>query len=292
MKKIDIIKACSDLGVHKDGSHLGPDYILKNLDLNYINSIKEVNKIDCIKDNSIENKKKNIDYINKFNSSLYNSVCESTINKHFPIVLGGDHSISIGSALASLNTYKKMGIIWIDSHADFNTFKTTVTGNIHGLPFATVTGQNQEGLTQFHKGSFYNPKNSVLVGARSIDYPGEYENLIKAGVKIFTTEDINLYGMDSIIKQAIEIASNGTEGIHISIDIDVLDPKVAPGVSVPEINGISENDLFQAIDEIVLKKDYIKSVDLVEYNPKYDSNNITLNIAQKVLTKLIKNNLK
>lgn len=288
MKKIDIIKACSDLGVHKDGSHLGPDYILKNLDLNYVNNIKEISKIDCIKDTSIANKKKNIDYINKFNSSLYNAVSESTINKHFPIVLGGDHSISIGSALASINTYKKMGIIWIDSHADFNTFKTTVTGNIHGLPFATVTGQNQEGLTEFHKGSFYNPKNSVLVGARSIDYPGEYKNLEKAGIKIFTTEDIKTQGMENIIKQAIEIASNGTEGIHISIDIDVLDPKEAPGVSVPEINGIAETDLIQAINEIILNKENVKSVDLVEYNPIYDSNNFTLTIAQKILTQLIK----
>lgn len=286
MKKIDIIKACSDLGVHKNGADLGPDAILGNTDLKDINRIYEVKKINCIKDTEEENKRKNIDYINEFNGKLYNVVSES-INNSLPIIIGGDHSIAIGSALASIEKYKNLGIIWIDSHADFNTFETTVTGNIHGLPFATITGQNGEDLTKFHKGNFYNPKNSVLIGARSIDYPGEYENLKKAGVTVFTTEDIKKKGMKEIIEQAIEIATNGTGGMHVSIDIDVLDPKEAPGVSVPEVDGILESDLNEGIEEIIANKEKIKSVDLVEYNPNYDVYGITLDIAKRILNKII-----
>ena len=286
MKNIDIIKACSDLGVHINGSNLGPAAILNNMDLTNINNVLEISKANCIKNTETDNKRKNINYINKFNSELYDLVCSSINNGNLPITLGGDHSIAIGSALASIKSYNNLGIIWIDSHADFNTFSTTTTGNIHGLPFAVATGQNEDGLSDFHKGSFYNPKNSVLVGARSIDYPGEYNNLEKAGVKVFSTEDIKTYGMKKIIEQAIEIASNGTEGFHVSIDIDVLDPKVAPGVSVPEIDGITESDLMQAIDEIVLTKEKVKSIDLVEYNPDYDVDDITLNIAKRILTKL------
>lgn len=286
MKKIDIIKACSDLGVHKNGAELGPDAILENIDLKDINKIYEVKKANCIKDIEKGNKRKNIGYINEFNSNLYNIVSES-IKNNLPIILGGDHSIAIGSALASINKYKNLGIIWIDSHADFNTFETTVTGNIHGLPFATITGQNGEELTKFHKGNFYNSKNSVLVGARSIDYPGEYENLEKAGVTVFTTDDIKQNGMKEVIRQAIEIASNGTDGMHVSIDIDVLDPKEAPGVSVPEVDGILENDLNEGIEEIIANKEKVKSVDLVEYNPNYDVYGITLQIAKRILNKII-----
>lgn len=93
--------------------------------------------------------------------------------------------------------------------------------------------------------------------------------------------------MKKIINEAIKIASNGTSGIHISIDIDVLDPNIAPGVSVPEIDGITEKDLMESIDEIILNKEKVKSIDLVEYNPNYDIDNITLNIAQQILSKLI-----
>lgn len=288
MRNIDIIKACSDLGVHIDGSNLGPSVILDNINSTNINQILEIHKPSCIKNTDKEDKRKNFSYINEFNSELYNIVYNSIDNGNLPLILGGDHSISIGSALGSIKKYNNIGVIWIDSHADFNTFSTTTSGNIHGLPFATITGQNESGLTDFHMGPFYNPKNSVLVGARSIDYPGEHKNLEVAGITVFTTEDIKKYGMKEIIHKAIKIATNNTFGMHISIDIDVLDPKEAPGVSVPEINGISETDLIEALDEIILNKENVKSVDLVEYNPNYDINNITLNISQKILTKLIK----
>lgn len=287
MEKIDIIKACSDFGVHKSGVELGPNVILENTNLNNINRIYEINKSNYPKEKEENNKRKNINYINDFNKKLYNSVSNSINNKCFPIILGGDHSISIGSALASLKKHKNLGIIWIDSHADFNTFETTITGNIHGLPFATIVGENGEDLTGFHKGEFYNPQYSVLVGARSIDYPGEYENLQRAGVTVFTTDDIKQKGMKKIIRQAMEIAGDGTNGMHISIDIDVLDPEIAPGVSVPEIAGINENDLNEAIDEIILKKEKVKSIDLVEYNPQYDIDGKTLKIAKRILNKII-----
>ena len=287
MKNINIIKACSDLGVHIDGSNSGPNAILNNMNLTNINQVLELHKPNCIKEFQKDNKKKNMSHINNFNNNLYNLVYNSINNGNLPITLGGDHSIAIGSALGSIKKYDNLGCIWIDSHADFNTFSTTPSGNIHGLPFATITGQNGNDLSEFHSGSFYNPKNSVLVGARSIDFPGEYNNLEKAGVTIFTTEDIKKHGMQNIMSQAIHIATDNTFGMHISIDIDVLDPKEAPGVSVPEINGINKFELMQAIDELILNKNLVKSIDLVEYNPTFDINNFTLEISQRILQKLI-----
>lgn len=287
MKKIDIIKACSDLGVHKGGADLGPDAILENTKVLDINKIYEVRKIKCNKELDKNNKRKNIDYINSFNAKLYTTVSKSIEENSLPIILGGDHSIAIGSALASINKYNNLGIIWIDSHSDYHTFDTTMSGNIHGLPFAAITGQVVDELSKFHKGKFYNPKNSVLVGARSIDYPGEYENLEKAGITIFTTEDIKKEGMSKILQKAIKIASNGTEGIHISVDVDVIDPKFAPGVSVPELDGINKDEFLEAIDEISKNEQQIKSIDLVEYNPLFDIDSTTLNIVSDALRKLI-----
>lgn len=206
-------------------------------------------------------------------------------NNNFPLTIGGDHVIAISSALASINKHNNMGIIWVDAHGDFNTFKTTITGNLHGLPLAVITGYEKEDLSKFHNKNFYNFKNSVILGARDID-PLEYENIKDAGVTIITTEDIKKYGAREMCNKAIEIASNNTNGIHVSYDLDVIDPEFAPGVSVPAKNGINVKEAYEILDEL-LKQNNIKSMDLVELNPSRDIDNKTGKIADYIVNEII-----
>lgn len=289
MQNIDIIGACSDLGVHVDGTKLGPEILEKNLNEENINKIINIKSNNIKKELDKNNLKKNLNEINLFNQKLYNEVLNSLNNNKFPLTLGGDHSIAIASALASIKKHDNLGIIWFDAHGDFHTFETTISGNIHGLPFAALCNYEKKDLANFHNGNFYNPKNAVLVGGRDIDKPGEINNLKNAGVTIFTTEDIKKLGTEYVYNKAFEIASNGTNGVHVSYDLDVIDPNIAPGVSIPAINGINLEEAYSFTDYMIKNKEKIKSIDLVELNPLKDKDHKTEKIADKILTNLIKN---
>ena len=278
--KITIVKACSDLGVHVNGSDKGPLEIDK-FD-NIVDKVITIKKDNIKKELDKDNKKKNIKYINKFNEELYNYIIN---DNNFIITLGGDHSIAIGSDLASAKKHKNIGIFWIDAHSDYHNMDSTITGNIHGMPLCSITGQNTNELSFFHKDDYINPKYTVIIGARDIESP-ELVNLNKALVKVFTTEDIKKYGVEEIMKQAYEIIKD-CDGLHISYDLDVIDPEYAPGVSVKAKDGITENESYQLMDEIIKRKELLKSFDLVELNPETDINNKTKQIAENLLTKLI-----
>lgn len=282
--KYKVILAESDYGVDVDGSEKGP----KELALSMFNEedVIVVEKIIKNKECDKDNKKKNFLMVNEFNSRLYNAVVNVKVNKELPIVLGGDHSISIASSLASIKNEGKLGLLWIDAHGDYNTFDTTITGNIHGVPFATLSGQNGDSLTLFHNGVFYDPKNCVLIGARDLDVL-EKENLKKAGVTIFSTDDLKSNNLSSIMNKAFDIALTSCKKIHISYDLDVIDPNICKGVSVPAINGIDLDVAYFILDYILKRKEKIASIDLVEYNPLRDIDGNTKNIALSLLEKII-----
>ena len=218
---------------------------------------------------------------------VFNTTLNILEDNKTPLLIGGDHSCVIGSALASQKYYDNIGIIWVDAHGDYNTFETTKSGNIHGLPLAAITGYKCEELTNFITNNYINPKNCVVVGARSID-PWEIGNMIDAGVTIFTTEDVKNEGADKIMKKAIDIATNNANGVHVSLDLDVIDPNIAPGVSIPEDNGISDSDMYLIVDEMLKHKELVKSIDLVELNPSLDIDNKTKDLALNILNKIIK----
>ncbi len=278
--KITIINACSDLGVHVDGSEKGP-LALKEIDSKVDNTIT-INKENVPKEKDKGNKKKNIIYINKFNKELYETV---TRDNNFVITLGGDHSIAIGSDLASAKKHKNIGIFWIDAHSDYHNMDSTISGNIHGMPLCSITGQNGTDLNEFFDGEYIDPSKAVIIGARDIE-DAEYINLYNAGVTVITTDFIKENGVKAAMDKAYEIVKD-CDGIHISYDLDVIDPKVAPGVSVPAINGINEEEAFEIMDEITNNIDKLKSFDLVELNPDRDIDNKTKNIALNLLNKLI-----
>lgn len=292
MRNIDIINANTDLGVHVDGARLGPDKLTEDLIIK--NNIRGIYKIYANEENKEnkpedkDNKKKNLEQINVFNKQVYDTVKNTIERDNFPVTLGGDHSLVIGSALASIAKNKSLGIIWIDAHGDYNTFDTTITGNIHGLPLAAIDGYEKKYLTDFHDGSFYKPENTVIVGGRDID-PLEIENIKDAGVTVFTTEEIHKRGMSAVMEDAIAIATKGTDGMHISYDLDVIDPKICPGVSVPAVDGINLDEAYDAVDSIIKHKAFLKSLDIVEYNPERDIDNKTKNIAKTILESIINN---
>lgn len=345
MKKIAIINACTDLGVHVNGASLGAQILTKDLHSNHISHqytitddlikkdvnpkkqvtscheindfVQEFNRllltmhelhfeekmskeetklyqkkmhdlVLSVKALDTKNEKRNLESINEFNQKLYEQVLQVIDAGEFPLTVGGDHIIAIASCLASIQKHQNLGIIWFDSHADFNTYATSVTGNLHGLPLAVATHFEKDILADFHQGPFYNPKHTVIVGGRDID-PWEWGNVLEAGVTVFSTKDIQQYGVEAICKKAFEIASNGTNGIHISFDLDLIDPEVAPGVSIPAKNGITLEETHNLVDEIIKYANIIKSADLVEYNPVLDVEHKTENIAKEILAKWIEN---
>ena len=284
MKEINFISACSDLGVHVCGSENGPLELTPNFNIkNYI--VKKENIEKSLDPNDL---RKNEKYINNFTKKIFDSSLEILNNNKTPLLIGGDHSCVIGNAFASQKYNKNIGIIWVDAHIDYNTFETTITGNIHGLPLAAINGLCTD-LTDFITSSYINPKNTVVVGyrAKEENCDDEMNNIKKMGVTVFTTEDVKNEGPNNIMKKAIDIASNKTNGIHVSLDLDVLDPKIAPGVSIPEYDGISDNDMYEIVDEMLENKDLVKSIDLVEFNPTLDCNDKTKNIALNILNKII-----
>lgn len=345
MKKIAIINACTDLGVHVNGASLGAQMLTKDLNWtnishhytirdnqikeeanpkNPVHSCQEINDfvqefnrlllamhelhfeenmskeeiksyqkkmydlVLSVKALDTKNEKRNLTQINEFNEKLYAQVLQVLENDEFPLTVGGDHIIAIASSLASIKKYQNLGIIWFDSHADYNTYATSVTGNLHGLPLAVATHFEKDILADFHEGPFYDPKHTVIVGGRDID-PWEWSNVLESGVTVFSTKDIQKYGAEEICKKAFEIAANGTNGVHISFDLDLIDPQVAPGVSIPAKDGINLKETYKLVDEIVKYANVIKSADLVEYNPIFDKDDKTANLAKEILNKWIKN---
>ena len=285
---IEIVNACSDLGVSVVGSELGPLKLSGYLKTDArVSNVHLLGKPNVEKNLDKQNKKKNIDGINTFNTALYNKILEIKSHGNIPITIGGDHSISIATSLATLkNDGENLGLIWIDAFADYNTFDTSPTGNIHGMPLITVNGKNGKELTLFHEGRYYDPSKSVLIGARNFDH-FEYSYLNEAGVTVFTTDDIKNKGIDSIVSKGLEIAGNNTTGMYVSIDISVIDPIECPAVSTLAQDGIERTVFFDILSKLLEYKQHIKGIDVTEYNPSRDKENQTYIIMVNILEKLI-----
>lgn len=275
--KYTFINASIDLGTHVDGTKDGPKLITNYFE-NY--QVVDVNQDNIVKDKDTGCKFKNLKYINKFNKKLYNEVIKVIKNNGFPITVGGDHSLAIATALASNMCNKDIGIIWIDAHADYNTIKSTITGNVHGLPLAAINGHNKFRLSAFLHTKYISHAKTIIIGARSIDEK-EKLNLEKDNITVYTTDDIHKYGVNEIMDKAFKQIN--TNKIHISYDLDSIDPKVCPGVSIPEKGGLTINEAYNIMRYIKDKNSLIKSLDLVEYNPHYDIDNKSLNIAIDLL---------
>lgn len=211
-----------------------------------------------------------------------------------PLVLGGDHSIAIGSVAGSTNWFarrgERLGLIWFDAHGDANTPKTTPSGNIHGMSLAVSLGVGDADLVRLgNRAPKVLPRNTVLIGIRDID-KDEREFLKKSGVNCYTMRDLDERGMRDVLDEGIRLASDGTAGIHLSFDLDVVDPEDAPGTGTPVWGGISYREAHLAM-EMFADRANIVSMDLVEVNPVLDNQNLTgllaSELAQSALGKTI-----
>ena len=282
-----IFGAGSDLGVHIDGASLGPKQLMNDISTFYKGeSILLQQDANIIKSRNFGDRRKNEYEVEKFNTELYKNMVAKIKEEYFPIMIGGDHSVAIASALASAKVNIDIGIIWIDAHTDYNTFESTITGNIHGLPLAAITGYKCNELRYYHDGKIIQPSRTVIIGARSID-DAEKDNLRYAGVTVFSTQDLREKGIDTILDEAFKIAGYKTKGIHVSYDLDVIDPYTAPGVSIPEYDGITEEEAMNINAYLVKHINEIVSFDLVEFNPLRDQDRKTEQIALNILTQII-----
>ena len=225
-----------------------------------------------------DKKKKYIRDIAKVCQKLYDLTSKSLDEGALPLVLGGDHSLAAGSVAASADWLRRtsstpLGLIWVDAHGDMNTPATTESGNVHGMPLAALLGQEPAELAAIGSTPSVTPLNTVLVGIRNLDQR-EKEQIKASGVHVFTMKDIDRDGIAKVAERAIELASKGTGGIHVSFDMDVCDPLIAPGVGTAVKGGFDYREAHM-IMELVADSGQLVALDLVELNPTLDIRNTT-----------------
>ncbi len=290
---ISIIGVSIDLGAGTPGVSLGPSAI------RYAGVTEKLMKIgynvhdegDIIADRPISPltdgvKLRFLDEVTRVNTELCNKVSKVMDEGRFPLVLGGDHSIAIGTIAGVAKHKKNLGVIWFDAHGDINTEDTSPSGNIHGMPVAVSLGMGHERLTSIG-GAFKKIKadNLVYIGCRDLD-TGERKVLKELGITVFTMHEVDRYGMPYIIDQAIKIAGQGTDGIHVSFDLDSLDPLEVQGTGTRVPGGLTYREGNFALEMIALS-DKLVSAEFVEVNPIIDNNNKTAGIAVSLIGSLL-----
>lgn len=231
-------------------------------------------------------KKKYIREIAKVCQKLYEGALKSLDDGALPLVLGGDHSLATGSVAASAawvkrTTDKPVGLIWVDAHGDMNTPETTTSGNVHGMPLAALLGNEPAELATI--GGFTPTvlaQHTVLVGIRNLD-DQEKAQIRASGVHVFTMKDIDRDGIAKVAERALVLASTDTGGIHVSFDLDVCDPAIAPGVGTPVKGGFDYREAHM-IMEMVADSRRLVALDMVEVNPTLDIRNTTAEFATEL----------
>ncbi|WP_026688743.1 arginase [Alteribacter aurantiacus] len=285
-KRISIIGVPMDLGQRRRGVDMGPSAIryagvverLEKLGYDVKDrgdvEIGRPEKYDVVEEGNL----KDLNEVVKANQELSDKITKAVDEGDFPLILGGDHSIAIGTLAGVANKCENLGVIWFDAHGDLNTGETSPSGNIHGMPLAVSLGIGHPSLTEI--GGYapkIKPENLVIVGARSLD-EGERELIREKGIKVFTMHEIDRMGMTKVMEEAIEHVSKNTDSVHLSLDLDALDPHDAPGVGTPVIGGTSYRETHLAM-EMLAERDLLTSVEFVEVNPILDSKNQTAEAA-------------
>lgn len=232
---------------------------------------------------------KNLKYLNSVTATCTQiaGVCYDTLSRgEIPLFLGGDHSSVIGSISASGTYYQDLGLVWIDAHPDINTDATTITGNIHGMPVAALLGMGERRLAElFHSRPKLKPPHIVMLGLRDID-PPEAEFLKELQIKYYTYEEMERLGIEYCLNDCIRYLSH-LEHIHISFDVDVMNPAYFPGVSVPVPEGLKEQEAFRLMDELMERLPVV-SYDIVEFNSAHDKEHQTAEFVHKLICQILK----
>jgi arginase len=206
-------------------------------------------------------------------------------NGLFPIFLGGDHSIAIGTVSGVARNFERIGVIWLDAHADFNTPQTSPSGNIHGMPLSVLTGAGHPDLVAIGgEGASVRTEDVVIVGLRSVDLE-ERRLLNDAGIRVYTMKEVDAYGIASVVRRALRALSH-LDRVHVSLDLDVVDPDVAPGVGTPVRGGLTYREAHLVM-ELINEAGIAASLDVVEINPILDHRNGTAELAVELVASLM-----
>ena len=241
-----------------------------------------------------DKKKKYIRDIAKVCQKLYDSALKSLDAGALPLVLGGDHSLAAGSVAASAawvrrTESKPLGLLWVDAHGDMNTPETTTSGNVHGMPLAALLGGEPAELASIGSSPSVFARNTVLLGIRNLD-EREKDQIRAFGVHVFTMKDIDRDGIAKVAERALAIAADGTGGIHVSFDMDVCDPAIAPGVGTPVKCGLDYREAHMVM-EMVADSRRLVALDLVEVNPTLDVRNATAEFATELALSALGKNI-
>ncbi len=296
MKRVDIIGAATTFGQPKLGVDLGPDALryanlvealkVLNIDVNDKGNIYSNFKVDVSGHSTGDaNVLKNYEQVVDFSEKLAAAADESVASGAFPLIIGGDHSLSIGSLAGISPHYENLGVIWYDAHGDLNDSGSSPSGNIHGMPLAISCGIGDERLVNIHReGVKVKPGNIVLIGMRDLD-EGETKYIKDQNILTFTMRDIREKGISDVMSEALDYLQAKTDGIHLSLDVDALDPSETPGTGTPVAEGLSMWETLLAMN-ILHKGGGITSMDLVEVNPLLDEGNKTAEKAVDMITAL------
>jgi arginase len=289
MRTVHLIGAPLDLGGNRRGTDMGPSAFriagigdhLAAMGLTVVDKGDIPTPIPETKGPG-DARKRYVRDIAKVCQRLYHVALASLDEGALPIVLGGDHSLGAGSVAATAAYAKRqgkpLGLIWVDAHADMNSPGTSGSGNVHGMPLAALLGGEPSELAHFHgEGPAVLPRHTVLVGIRNLD---EVEKqIVKASkVQVFTMKDVDRLGISEVMERALVIAGRGTGGIHVSFDLDVCDPAIAPGVGTPVKGGLDYREAH-VVMEMAAESEKLLALDLVEVNPTLDLRNTTAELG-------------
>jgi arginase len=301
VKPIHIIGVPLDLGAGRRGVDMGPSALriaglgeqLAALGRTVVDKGNLPSPIPEIK-RPADKRKKYIRDIARVCTKLYELSLKSLDVGALPLVLGGDHSLAAGSVAASAmwlhrTESKPLGLVWVDAHGDMNTPATTSSGNVHGMPLAALLGNEPGELASIGSWPSVLATHTALLGVRNLD-EREKEQIRASGVHVFTMKDIDRDGIAVVAERALAVASNGTGGIHVSLDMDVCDPAVAPGVGTTVKGGLDYREAHMVM-EIVADSRRLVAMDIVEVNPTLDVRNTTAEFATELALSALGKNI-
>ncbi|AAK79030.1 arginase [Clostridium acetobutylicum] len=295
---IDILGVPIYYGSDRKGVDLGPSKLreknLASLIAKYNHNVKDMGDVNVPfiseKDKfKFNDKMKFLKPIVEANTELANKVYESLSSGNFPFVVGGDHSLGLGSITGASKALDNLAVIWIDAHTDINTDKTTETGNVHGMPLSAAMGIGASELTNIcYNGQKVKPENVFIIGARSID-KGELALIYEKNLTFYSTKTVKRLGVEYILKEITEkLSKNNINSVHLSFDIDCLDETIVPGTGTPVSDGLNVDDTKLMVESLV-KSGLVKSMDLVEFNPALDKDHQTEDLVMEFIDCIFKN---
>jgi arginase len=291
--KIAIAGVPLDLGAGRRGVDMGPSAVrVANLNgrlASLGHEIEDLGNLPVAQPESLPEGPANAKYLPQITETCTRlaTLIEETLDRGvFPLILGGDHSIAVGTVAGLSHHFRRrnqrIGIVWIDAHADMNTPESSPSGNVHGMPLACCAGMGPPELTEiFGYSPKVDPRNIAIIGLRSVD-EAERSPVRASGVTAFTMRQIDERGLRAVMDDAIRIASDGTTGFHLSLDMDAIDPQEAPGVGTPVRGGLTYREAHLAM-ETVCDSSMMRAMEVVEVNPVIDESNRTAVLAVELV---------